>query len=89
MGFQRKFFALYRARLECYYVIEEGKITMKNEGKKVRTYFPRPDENLPEEQAMEQTAREFLLWWAEQEEANGRPENAKHLREEATKPLKK
>ncbi len=61
---------------------------MTEDKKRVKTYFPRHDD-LSQDAADEKTAREFLTWWAEQLEEQGDLEGAKHLREEAAKPLKK
>jgi hypothetical protein len=54
----------------------------------VKTYFPRPDETRPKDEQIRQMARDLLLWVAEQEEKNGRFENATRLRAEAEKAMK-
>lgn len=58
---------------------------MKTENDNSRTYFPRPDEPLSDEDAIEELTNNILLWVADRAEQNGDIENAKRLRTEASK----
>lgn len=49
-----------------------------------KKYFPRHDD-LSKEQAISQTAADFLNWMADEEEKKGNKENAERLRGEAKK----
>jgi hypothetical protein len=56
---------------------------MKTQNVKSRTYFPRLDETLTNDSAIEEVTNEILLWLADQAEKKGDIKNAERLRNEA------